>query len=407
MSEELLKQAVVIRDESTKEANTAARIGRLFVDVINKIGKSLNADAVTFEGSPASFNMVFSYEGGSILIPVPVVSEQAAGVITPALINQILQSAYDKVDAEATARDNADKELQTLIDENGKGISAIRGESTLSVAGTQTSLSITMNIGKGGLKSAAIPVHGGEDGYTAADTPALIEPFLFQELSPLPEALAEEVKNRQAADTVLSESINSLLKSVAKLTCSISPSVVFRSAAEPVEVTVSAAMTTVVPKKMTLLMGNDEVTSQDEVAEISAPVSATPTANIQFTAKAETSNGLLFEAKATLQVVDPVYAGAGQAYADIILDENKQAIRTSASGTYQVKVANDGDYVWFLVPRNFAVVRKATLSGFDFPLETATQVYVGGSSALSGGIAYSAYRSSNRYAAGTLTIVLS
>ena len=128
---------------------------------------------------------------------------------------------------------------------------------------------------------------------------------------------------------------------------------------------------------------------------------------MQFAAKAETNKGLLFEAKATLQVVDPVYVGAGQAYTDIVLEENKQTIRTSAAGTYQVTMANDGDYVWFLIPRNFTVVKKATLSGFDFPLETPTVVYFGGTSALTGGIAYSAYRSSNRYAAGTLTIVLS
>lgn len=318
-----------------------------------------------------------------------------------------LNGTSEALTKETEDRTEAEKKLQEAIDVSNQGIAAIRGESTLTVGGTETSLSLTMNIGKGTPKSASLPVHGGEDGYTPAGTPALVDPLTFLELVTMPESLVEEVQNRQKADSELAESINSLLKSVAKLTCSIQPSVVFRSAAETVEVTVSAAMTTIVPNGMTLLMGDEEFKTEELVSELSAPVSVTPKANVQFAAKAETNKGLLFEAKATLQVVDPVYVGAGQAYTDIVLEENKQTIRTSAAGTYQVTVANDGDYVWFLIPRNFTVVKKATLSGFDFPLETPTVVYVGGTSALTGGIAYSAYRSSNRYAAGTLTIVLS
>lgn len=408
MSEKLLEQAVVIRDETVNEANTAARIGKLFVDIIQKMAKSLNADAVTFKGSATGMNMVFSGEGGDVLIPLPVVDTEVAGVITPEMIASIGDAiaAVEKANADAIAAEQTRAEAaeKTLED----GIGAIRGSSTMTAEGNTAALTLKLIIGKGTPITLSLPVHGEEEWNVPADTPALIDPWTFQELMGLFESIENETKARSEADESLNASVNSLLLHVAKLTMAITPSVVFRSSVDTTEIAVSASMTVATPTILTLYQATTELATADGVSSVSSAATLTPTANVQFSAKAIVGE-LEFEAKATLQVVDPVYAGAGAAYADIMLDENKQTVRTSAAGTYNVTVANDGDYVWLLVPRGFAAIKKATLSGFDFPLETPTVVYVGGTSALTGGsgIPYSCYRSSNQYAAGNLSIVIS
>lgn len=406
MSEELLNQAVVIRDETVNEANTAERIGKLFVDIIRKMAKNLNADAVTFKGTATGVNMVFSGEEGDVLISLPVVGTDNAGVITPELLAGIGDAidAVGKANADAIAAEKNRAEAAEKV--NADGISAIRGDSQLTPSGTDLTYTLTMIIGRGTPVKVELPVHGIEGWDVPADTPALIDPWTFQELMGLFDTIENESKARSDADESLNASVKSLLQHVAKLTMAVTPSVVFRSSVDTTEIAVSASMTVVTPDRLELLQGTDELTAVENAASASSAATITPTSNVQFSAKAVVGE-LEFEAKATLQVVDPVYAGAGAAHTDIILDETKQTVRTSAAGTYNVTVTNDGDYVWLLVPRGFAAIKKATLSGFDFPLETPTVVYIGGSSALTGGIPYSCYRSSNQYAAGNLSIVIS
>lgn len=102
-------------------------------------------------------------------------------------------------------------------------------------------------------------------------------------------------------------------------------------------------------------------------------------------------------ASVSISVVNPMYVGAGAAYADVVVAGCKQSARTSASGTYNVTVASDGQYVFFVVP-NSMTINKVTLSGFDFPLLAADTTSKSG---------YKIYKSANTYKAGTLTLVVS
>jgi hypothetical protein len=94
--------------------------------------------------------------------------------------------------------------------------------------------------------------------------------------------------------------------------------------------------------------------------------------------------------------VYPIYYGAGATYTAAT---NKAPARTTPAGTYNVTVASNGQYVWFVVPATMTI-NKATKGGFDFPLEAPQNVTVEG-------VAYKAYRSSNTYDAGTEVITLS
>lgn len=102
-------------------------------------------------------------------------------------------------------------------------------------------------------------------------------------------------------------------------------------------------------------------------------------------------------ASVSISVVNPMYVGAGAAYADVVVADRKQSARTSASGTYNVTVASNGQYVFFVVP-NSMTINKVTLSGFDFPLLAADTTSKSG---------YKIYKSANTYKAGTLTLVVS
>ena len=73
--------------------------------------------------------------------------------------------------------------------------------------------------------------------------------------------------------------------------------------------------------------------------------------------------------------------------------------KTSPAGTYNVTVANDGEYIYFNVPSSMSI-SGATMGGFAFPLEAAQNKTIDG-------VSYKSYASSNTYDAGTLTIVIS
>ena len=121
--------------------------------------------------------------------------------------------------------------------------------------------------------------------------------------------------------------------------------------------------------------------------------------NIGYTAEFTFAGDNKRSTTVTVYFVNKVYAGSGAVYTDVISDSYTQSARRSPAGTYNVTVAQNGQYVFFVVPATMNIT-KATLSGFDFPLDSPESVTVEG-------IAYKSYRSSNTNDAGTYQIVIS
>ena len=123
----------------------------------------------------------------------------------------------------------------------------------------------------------------------------------------------------------------------------------------------------------------------------------TPTAagNTAYTAEF-TIAGLQKQTTKNVVAVYPIKYGAGDDYTDAT---TQASVRTTPAGTYNVTVPNNGDYVFFVVPRTMNI-NSAKMSGFDFPLQAPQNVEIEG-------VEYKYYQSANTYDAGTLTIVIS
>lgn len=104
-------------------------------------------------------------------------------------------------------------------------------------------------------------------------------------------------------------------------------------------------------------------------------------------------------ANVSVYFVNKIYVGSGTVYTDIIDDDHDVSARRNPAGTYSVTVEQNSQYVFFVIPATMSIT-KATLSGFDFPLESPANVTIED-------VAYKSYRSSNTNDAGTYQIVIS
>lgn len=130
---------------------------------------------------------------------------------------------------------------------------------------------------------------------------------------------------------------------------------------------------------------------------LSGSYAITPNAagNTQFRADF-VLGGLSKTATKNVVAVYPIKYGAGDDYTDAT---TQASVRTTPAGTYNVTVPNNGDYVFFVVPRTMNI-NSAKMGGFDFPLQAPQNVEIDG-------VEYKYYQSANTYDAGTLTIVIS
>lgn len=100
-------------------------------------------------------------------------------------------------------------------------------------------------------------------------------------------------------------------------------------------------------------------------------------------------------AEAKINVVLPIYFGAGAAARDVMTDGNKLSARTEPKGTYTITVQTKGDYVWLILPDDMES-KGAELGGFQFPM-SKKDVYIKD---------YNVFRSDLAYLAGDIEITL-
>lgn len=162
-----------------------------------------------------------------------------------------------------------------------------------------------------------------------------------------------------------------------------------------------AATSSVSASSIKIKKGSTELASGSGTS-LSAPDTITPTVSGSTTYNAVFQiGGMTKNVNKSVVAVYPIYAGAGAAYSDVAVDGNKQTARTSYNGTYNITNSTDAQYIWFLIPTSISATKPtAKMNGFDFPLDDAVDVTLGG-------VTYKAYKSSSTQDAGSFPIVLS
>lgn len=175
----------------------------------------------------------------------------------------------------------------------------------------------------------------------------------------------------------------------------VSPSVVFMNSGKAVNLTATAskyADTIKITKN-----GTDVISGSGPTISTADTVNTTT----DYVAQATILGNTYTDTK-TITAVNPIYYGSGSSVSDFWEEGHKVKFNTptiSPYRTYNVTVRNNGDKVYFAIPSSMEI-HKATMNGFDFPLDNPD-------TSISG---YKIYPSSNTYNAtgsNTLNIVIS
>lgn len=145
--------------------------------------------------------------------------------------------------------------------------------------------------------------------------------------------------------------------------------------------------------------GNIIATGSGKTLAQEVSVEQATAGSIDYTAEFTFVGGNKRTANATVYFVNKIYVGSGAIYTDVTTDSYAVSARRSPAGTYNVTVAQNGQYVFFVIPATMSIT-KATLSGFDFPLDAPVSETIDD-------VSYKVYRSSNTNDAGTYQIVVS
>ena len=202
---------------------------------------------------------------------------------------------------------------------------------------------------------------------------------------------AEQIKDYSL--NLSQEAINQIaLGSSLNSTFTASPSAVFVNSTNNISLNASSPIEVdIVIKKGTtsIKSGRGTILSHTD--------SLTPNQAGNTTYTAEFSMGTLTKTVSkNIAAVYPIKYGAGSTYTDAT---NQASIRTTPAGTYNIVVSSNESYIFFNIPSSMSI-NKATMNGFNFPLEDPINITIDG-------VTYKSYQSSNTYDAGTLTIVIS
>jgi hypothetical protein len=205
--------------------------------------------------------------------------------------------------------------------------------------------------------------------------------------------LEGEVQDRIDGDENLQNQINAIINDKAVVSLAATPSPIF--VGEEKIITLNATTDTEATS-IKIKKGDTEIASGSGFS-LSGFDAITPSEAGDTTYTAEfTIAELQKVTRKNVVAVYPVYYGAGQVYGAA---QEKASARISPAGTYNVTVLHEGDSVFFIIPATMSI-NKATMSGFEFPLQAPVNVTVDG-------VAYKSYQSGNTYNVGTLTIVIS
>lgn len=208
------------------------------------------------------------------------------------------------------------------------------------------------------------------------------------------EAIAAETAGRETGDANLQQQIDELKSGMASLGFTATPSVVHVGTLTSINL---SATSSVAAQVIAIRKGASQIMRDENTATLKVSDDLTPADEGTSEYFADfTIAGIIRTVQRNVQTVHPVYYGAGAAATAATA---KATPRTTCAGTYAVTVPSNGDKVFFLLPQSMPDIAKATLNGFDFPLDAPTQTVIGS-------VAYKVFASHNTYDAGTYNIIL-
>ena len=193
---------------------------------------------------------------------------------------------------------------------------------------------------------------------------------------------------------VLQDQINAIISDKAVVNLTATPSLVFVNEATNI---ILEATTNTAASKIDIISGGQVIATGSGTSlshtdsGVTFHTASTKTYTAQFIIK-----GLGKITTKSVTAVNKIYYGSGTTYTDATTHPSP---KTSAAGSYIVTVNDNGDYVFFNIPATMTI-NRATMNGFDFPLENPNNVIIDG-------VTYKSYKSSNTYDAGTYQIVIS
>lgn len=205
--------------------------------------------------------------------------------------------------------------------------------------------------------------------------------------------ISQKVMTKKIDD--LQDQINNLHPGIIGVGITANPNLIYDDSSS--NVTITAKMNdNSIADKIEIKIGETVIGSENNVSELVITQILNGTTTIKAYAA---QSGFDYDASTKVIGTKPYYIGSGTEYNNIVNNSYKQSIKTSPSGTYNVTINNNGDYIWFVIP-NSMTINKVTLSGFDFPIESPQIVQIERNT-------YKVYRSSNTYDAGNIIIVIS
>lgn len=191
----------------------------------------------------------------------------------------------------------------------------------------------------------------------------------------------------------INETISKIAEATSSITLSVKPDVIFANT--PTEITLTSKVETI-GEIGEHAINIDEVPVLTETGEqtITYTGSVDASSNITVSSNCEIDDFNITFSK-TLEVVNPIYYGAGQTYEDITTHADP---KKDPYGVYTINIENDGDYIFIITP-SYMNVHIARMSGLLFPLKDPQDVEIDG-------VAYKSYQSVYTYQASTITIIV-
>ena len=206
-----------------------------------------------------------------------------------------------------------------------------------------------------------------------------------------------KVDTIEAESNAMKEQINRIIVSQATMSFSASPSVIYAEESGQT-ISLSSRVTTIGTVTKHTIKRGETLISDGSGNQLSGTDNDTNTqSNIIYTA-VSVINGVNITRTTTVYAKYPIYYGAADDWSAINVDANKAPAKMSPVGTYNIKIAKDGQSVFFNVPSGMTI-SKVTVSGFDMPFKAQVKRDVNGKE-------YNSYESANTYTAGTLTVVV-